>query len=646
MIIYQLRAGFVMLLTVLVVGAIAAASAAALLLLGLSIERNSYAIQLSAQAMAGAWSCAEFALAQLQENIDYSGNRPHFITLEDSTEQECHIYPLNGDGNFDRILCTESTAGDFTQRRLHIRISRVWPTTTIESWKEVSQMPPECGVYTGEVLNCGNGVATDPNEECDDNNTLNNDGCSSACQIEFCGDSIIQAGEQCDDGGFCSGAPNPYCTSDADCIDMGTCEPIDADGSHCIDGTATPGTDCTEDSDCPGGYCSQPCDVSCLIEYCGDGGTPQLGEQCDEGTGVCNDGLNDGEYCVLSTDCFGGSCEGNHNDADATCTSFCTDAPHCGDSFIQTGEDCDNGGTCGVGGLTCADNRDCNGVDCIGIDGDGCNASCVKESTNSEPNEEQLILYWNLNESTGNKADNVVETSSDLDGSLRNMENSDWENSPKPLGKAWFGNHLHFNGSDEYVRSTSNGSILVDLLPEEFSVSFWVQNDGNIDDDSFYESGILCKSDDNQARGWGFYFKPVEFPDECDCEWWEWWCDEPDDERLCNWADQKRINFFVGEWDDNVASAPISTETNWHHIVGTYDGENIKIYVDGTEAAPGDQDTNDYSNVEPYADDYRMQAARCGDDWYLDGRLDDIRFYTYPLTLPEVQYLADPDNYT
>ncbi|MDH5720730.1 MAG: DUF4215 domain-containing protein [Spirochaetia bacterium] len=37
-------------------------------------------------------------------------------------------------------------------------------------------------------------------ETCDDGNTANNDGCSSTCKTEVCGDAIVQTSEQCDDG--------------------------------------------------------------------------------------------------------------------------------------------------------------------------------------------------------------------------------------------------------------------------------------------------------------------------------------------------------------------------------------------------------------------------------------------------------------
>jgi cysteine-rich repeat protein len=52
---------------------------------------------------------------------------------------------------------------------------------------------------------CGNGVI-EAGEQCDDGNTANGDGCSSTCAIEpVCGNGIVQAGEECDDGNTTSG---------------------------------------------------------------------------------------------------------------------------------------------------------------------------------------------------------------------------------------------------------------------------------------------------------------------------------------------------------------------------------------------------------------------------------------------------------
>lgn len=47
---------------------------------------------------------------------------------------------------------------------------------------------------------CGDGVL-DEGEECDDGNSFDGDGCSAECTFEpFCGDGVLDEGEQCDDG--------------------------------------------------------------------------------------------------------------------------------------------------------------------------------------------------------------------------------------------------------------------------------------------------------------------------------------------------------------------------------------------------------------------------------------------------------------
>ena len=53
---------------------------------------------------------------------------------------------------------------------------------------------------------CGDGTI-DEGETCDDGNNTDNDGCSATCQLEVCGDGILQTalGEKCDDGNTVGG---------------------------------------------------------------------------------------------------------------------------------------------------------------------------------------------------------------------------------------------------------------------------------------------------------------------------------------------------------------------------------------------------------------------------------------------------------
>jgi cysteine-rich repeat protein len=51
-----------------------------------------------------------------------------------------------------------------------------------------------------EGQGCGDGILQ-ANEECDDGNGYNTDGCTNDCKKAFCGDGFTYDGvEQCDDG--------------------------------------------------------------------------------------------------------------------------------------------------------------------------------------------------------------------------------------------------------------------------------------------------------------------------------------------------------------------------------------------------------------------------------------------------------------
>gem|GEM_PF-2759337 len=78
------------------------------------------------------------------------------------------------------------------------------------SFPDGSSGPPYV-LARGEELvpiECGNGILQAP-EECDDGNIANGDGCSAQCTIEIyvpeCGNGTLDAGEECDDGNTADG---------------------------------------------------------------------------------------------------------------------------------------------------------------------------------------------------------------------------------------------------------------------------------------------------------------------------------------------------------------------------------------------------------------------------------------------------------
>lgn len=76
---------------------------------------------------------------------------------------------------------------------------------------------------------CGDGVVGAP-EQCDDRNSVSGDGCTATCEIEFCGDGVVNGGtERCDDGNDVAG---DGCTA--------TCE-IEPDVLKCQEAVAKAG---------------------------------------------------------------------------------------------------------------------------------------------------------------------------------------------------------------------------------------------------------------------------------------------------------------------------------------------------------------------------------------------------------------------
>ena len=170
------------------------------------------------------------------------------------------------------------------------------------------------------VFLCGNSIL-DTGEQCDDGNTANGDGCSSTCQIE----ATYQ----------CVNSPMPslctYC-GDAKVIGTEVCDDGTNDGIGCAVGCLGAALDwsCTSGSTTSPSVCTSLCGNSVL----------NAGEQCDDGNIVSGDGCS--STCTIEA---GWSCSGS--------PSVCT--PICGDSLVKGSETCDDGNT---------------------ISGDGCSSVC------------------------------------------------------------------------------------------------------------------------------------------------------------------------------------------------------------------------------------------------------------------------------
>ncbi|MCP5468137.1 MAG: DUF4215 domain-containing protein [Deltaproteobacteria bacterium] len=189
----------------------------------------------------------------------------------------------------------------------------------------------------GDDEDCGNGVV-DAGEQCDDGNNINGDGCENTCTItiveDTCGDGILDDGEECDDGN----------ADDTDAC-LSTCV-----AATCGDGQVQEGVEaCDDGNNVDGDGCQADCAVT--LNFCSNG-IHEIGEECDDGNTDNGDGCeSDCKLTPLGGDCGNGVKEGDEecDDADLNnkdgCTVQCKENV-CGDFIVNVGvEECDDGNT-------------------------------------------------------------------------------------------------------------------------------------------------------------------------------------------------------------------------------------------------------------------------------------------------------------
>jgi len=218
-----------------------------------------------------------------------------------------------------------------------------------------------CGGYVGpsaeaaaqDLAHCGNGQL-DLSEGCDDGNRAEDDGCSSACQVEpgffcdgapstcfdSCGNGIIDNGEDCDGavlgGATCASADARFTAGQLGCTAQCRFNFIACTSLDCGDGIMDSGEECDDGNDDSTDAC-----VNCFVARCGDG-VLAVAEECDDGNNVGGDGCD--RICVVE---------------------------QCGDDKLDGGEECevddeqDCTSTCGTAGHRTCSQTECAWTECV-----------------------------------------------------------------------------------------------------------------------------------------------------------------------------------------------------------------------------------------------------------------------------------------
>jgi beta-galactosidase len=75
----------------------------------------------------------------------------------------------------------------------------------------------------------------------------------------------------------------------------------------------------------------------------------------------------------------------------------------------------------------------------------------------------------------------------------------------------------------------------------------------------------------------------------------------------------------------------------WHHVAGVYDGQEVKLYVDGKlDSKQSWTQGIGRNNADVLIGENAERKGRC-----FDGLLDDVRIYNYALSESEIKALAE-----
>ena len=359
---------------------------------------------------------------------------------------------------------------------------------------------------------CGDSIVS-AGEACDDGNASDGDGCSSACALELCGDGVVQSGldEQCDDG---NDVDDDACSN--------SCQLAPECGNSVVD----PGEECDE-----GWFNTETCDFDCSLPVCGDGLTNyDSGESCDDGNTISDDGCDSAcvqEVCGDGIKHADEECDDGDRDNQDECTDQCT-FPACGDGILHEalGEVCDDGNDVNVDGCSnacalpvCGDSivQGALGEACDDgneVEDDGCTSECEKigGTVTVYADDEALMVpdnaYNGSLQSMGchefEVADDGLETLVDVEVNVA-------------LEATWVG--------DLVIKLESpQGSVLGLLsrpgLDEQADHGFGVSlNGANIEPDTplhFHDGG----THDAEALGDGLSIDDVVCKDDLKCDYW------------------------------------------------------------------------------------------------------------------------------
>lgn len=198
-----------------------------------------------------------------------------------------------------------------------------------------------------------------------------------------------------------------------------------------------------------------------------------------------------------------------------------------------------------------------------------------------------LVGYWSFDEGSGNTAYDASGA-----GNHGTISGANWT-------KGKISGALTFDGADDYVNIGQSSTLNVSNI----TVESWVNYDSG-----WPVGATIAGRDDSTNRVWSFY----QF-------------------------DSSTLRFFVFIGDvakiKDTSLSPVPGQ--WYHLVGTYDGSNVRIYINGKDVGSPTAATG---NIDTDAADIRIgdDLATSHVNW--KGLIDEVRIYNRALSAEEIRY--------
>ncbi len=249
----------------------------------------------------------------------------------------------------------------------------------------------------------------------------------------------------------------------------------------------------------------------------------------------------------------------------------------CGNGVIEGGEQCDDSNT---------DN------------GDGCSDMCQNQALACTPVDSDLIANWKLDETApATVADDA--TTNGNDGSVTDATAGV---TGAPALPFYNPSAYDFDGTDDSVAMASNVGNF--SLADDFTISAWINPELDFSNQAIYgntwsNAGYLLRVNaENKVR-----FILVE-------------------------------NGSVYNGMDSDVLTP-----GWHHVVGSWDGTDVKVFVDGVDQSVTPITNGTVTTITTSNPTHIGQTGQAGSEQFFDGSIDDVRVYDRALTDMEVSDL-------